>query len=131
MAATSLARDQIEQSIQDYEQLFGKQHVLTLHLRFQLAGINALQNRNEDAEQEFSRVLRDFEETRGGDDQLTLETMYHFGAFYLENKKLQQAKTLFRSCFEGRRRTIGAGHPATLHAASKLEEVGAYRPEND
>lgn len=124
MAATSIVRDHVEQSIQDYEQLFGEQHVLTLHLRLQLAGINILQHRNQDAEAEFKRVLGGLEETRGDEDKLTLEAMYHLGVFYLGENKLQQAEAVLSRCLQGRLNTLGPQHPATTTVACKLREAG-------
>lgn len=120
MAASSLNRDGIEQSIQDYEQLFGKQHVLTLHLRLQLASVYMLEARDKDAETQLTVVLGGFKETRGENDKLTLEVMYHLGVFYLENRKSQRAEMVLRSCVAGRLRALGAEHPATEAAACKL-----------
>lgn len=120
MAANSISRGRIEQSIHDYEQLFGKQHVLTLHLRLQLASVYMLEGRDQDAEAQLKIALAGFEETRGGNDRLTLEAMYHLGVFYLEHQKLQRAELVLRSCLEGRLRILGVAHPATETAACKL-----------
>ncbi|OAR01679.1 hypothetical protein LLEC1_02196 [Akanthomyces lecanii] len=120
MTSNSQSRRRIEQSIRDYEQLFGRQHVLTLHLRLQLASVYMLEGRVQDAEGQLNTVLCGFEETRGKNDKLALEAMYHLGIFYLQNQNLKRAERALRSCWEGRLRTLGVEHPATEAAADKL-----------
>lgn len=123
MALNSITQDILKQSIQDYEQLFGKQHVLTLELHLQLANNYTKQNQCQNAEMELQHVVKELQDTRGKDDQSTLEAMYYLGAFYFENKQPEQAKQLFQNCLQGRRRTLGEQHSATLAVASKLEDV--------
>ncbi|KAF9772537.1 hypothetical protein IL306_009749 [Fusarium sp. DS 682] len=85
-----------------------------------LGSLYADQDKFQEAEAMYKRVLEGKEKALGRDDASTLEAVNNLGILYAKQGKLREAEAMLKRALEGKEKALGLDHTLTLDTVSNL-----------
>ncbi|RAO73381.1 uncharacterized protein BHQ10_009393 [Talaromyces amestolkiae] len=110
------AEKMFDQTVRSLEQIFGKDHDLTLQTKHWLAYELYNQKKYKEAEKIFDETVRSLEQTLGKDHEDTLRSKHYLGLTIWNQKKYEEAEKTFDQTVHSREQTLGKDHEDTLRS---------------
>lgn len=106
--------------LQRYEEILGREHVLTLKTMGHLGMVYMNQGNLTEAEGMIKRALEGFSKTLSPKHELILRTAGNLGMAYKKQNKLREAEHLYEQVLQEMEETLGPKHDSTLLAYNNL-----------